>query len=121
MRRMLNLNQPSIVFAKIVGLFIVVIPALLYGISLLSDRVEIVNILLRAIKISFAIGASVLVVLLLLIIVEQIQDHYFDVAYQKSRGTKLLLANGNYECQYCGNRQVKENDKTCQVCGRELK
>jgi hypothetical protein len=121
MRRILDLNQPGIVFAKIIGLFIVVIPALLYGISLLLHKVEITSILLRLIKISLAIGTLVLVVLLLLIIVEQIQDHRFDARYQKNRGKKLLLVNGNYECQYCGNRQVKEKDKTCQVCGRELK
>jgi len=54
MRRILNLNQPGIVFVKIIGLFIVVIPVLLY-------------------------------------------------------------------CTvYCGNQKVKESDKTCWVCGREL-
>ncbi len=121
MRRILNLNQPGIVFAKIVGLFVVVIPAVLYSILLLSHATEIVSILLAAIRISFAIGAIVFVSLLALIIAEQIQDRYIDVQYQKNRARKLPLADGNYECQYCGNQKVKENDKACRICGKELK
>ena len=121
MRRILNLNQPGIILIKFIGLFIAVIPAVLYGILLLLNDTKAVNILFGAIRVSFAVGILVLVVLLVLIIVEQIQDHYIDTHYQKNRARKLPLTNGNYECQYCGNQKVKENDKTCQVCGRELK
>ncbi len=121
MRRILNLNQPGLVFAKIIGLFVAVIPAVLYGILLLINETEIVGMILAAIRISFTAGAVVFVILLVLVIIEQIQDHSIYIEYQKNRAQKLPLAGGNYECQYCGNQKVKENDKTCRVCGRELK
>jgi len=121
MRRILNLNQPGTVFLKGIGLFIVVIPAVLYCTLFLLSGAEIAIVLRGMIRISFAIGASLFVILLALIIVEQIQDYHIDVQYQNNRDRKLPLANGNYECQYCGNQKVKENDKTCRVCGKELK
>ncbi len=121
MRRILNLNQPGTVFVKIIGIFIVLIPAILYCATLLLNNAAIASILPGVIKVSLAIGAFATAILLILIIIEQIQDHYFDVRYQKNRSQKLLLANGNYECQYCGNQKVKESDKTCQICGKELK
>ncbi|HLO17615.1 MAG TPA: zinc ribbon domain-containing protein [Anaerolineales bacterium] len=122
MRRVLNLNHPGTIFVKIIGLFAVAIPTVLYGILLLWNEPEIVRtLLLSMIRISFGIAAFVLIVLLVLIAAEQIQDHYIDVQYQKNRDRKLLLANGNYECQYCGNQKIKESDKTCPVCGRELR
>jgi hypothetical protein len=120
MRRILNLNQPGIVFVKMIGLFIVVIPVLFYCILLLLNDMEITGILLGVIRVSFAIGILAFVVLLVLIAVEQIQDHYIDVQYQKNRGRRLPLVNGNFECQYCGNQNVKENDKNCPICGKEL-
>jgi uncharacterized paraquat-inducible protein A len=121
MRRLLNLNLSSIVFMRVIGFLIVILPALLYGILLLWRRTEIIStILLRMIHVSFVAGAFVLVVFLVLIVVEQVQDHYFDAQYQKQRGQKILLANGYYECQYCGNQRVQENHKTCEVCGKEF-
>ena len=121
MRRILNLNQPSTVFVKIIGIFIVLIPAVLYCAILLLNNTTIASMLLGVIKVSLAIGAFAAAILLILIIIEQIQDHYFDVHYQKNRSQKRLLANGNYECQYCGNQKLKESDKICLVCGKELK
>lgn len=121
MRRILNLNQPGATFLKLMGLFIVGIPAVLYCAPLLVGKPEITIVLRSMIGISFTIGVFIFVLLLVLIIVEHIQDRYIDVQYQKTRAQKLPLADGNYECQYCGNQKVKENDKTCQVCGRELK
>lgn len=121
MRRILNLNQIGVTLLKVIGLVVVVIPAILYGTSLLVQDTKLTDILLHGIKVSFAIGALVFVSLLALIVVEQIQDHVFDLHYQKNKDQKLPLANGNYECQYCGNQRVKESDKTCPVCGKELK
>jgi len=121
MPRLLNLNQSGIQFVKVIALFGGVIPAVLYGISFGLGLADIHLIFLSsAIKISFAIGLIVLIVFLFLIIAEQVQDHYLARLYEKNRGRKLPLADGNYECQYCGNRKVQEVDKTCQVCGRDL-
>jgi hypothetical protein len=121
MRRILNLNQTGVTLLKVIGMVVVVIPAILYGTSLLLNGTKVNSILLNGIKLSFAIGALVFVILLALILVEQIQDHYFDLHYQKNKAQKLPLANGTYECQYCGNQMVREADQACQVCGKELK
>lgn len=120
MRRILNLNQPSVTFLKMIGLFAVVIPAVLDCALLLLKQPEIRILLRSLVNISFTIGAILFVLLTGLIIVEQIQDHYIDVQYQKNRGRKVPLDNGNYECQYCGNRKMQEKDKICEVCGKEL-
>jgi ABC-type dipeptide/oligopeptide/nickel transport system permease component len=121
MRRLLNLNQPSTLFLKVIGFFVVLLPAVLYGIVwALSGTGNITYLLLSLIKVSFAVGAFVFIVFLVLIMVEQIQDHFYDVGYQKQRSQKVLLENGFYECQYCGNQKVRENDKSCNVCGKEF-
>jgi uncharacterized paraquat-inducible protein A len=121
MRRLLNLNQPSLVFVEVIGFLMVLIPAVLYGVVLLwKETGSIRTLLLSLIKVSFLLGAFVLIVFLVLIIVEQVQDHYLDAKYQKQRSQKVSLANGYYECQYCGNQRVKENDNTCDVCGKEF-
>jgi uncharacterized membrane protein YqjE len=121
MRRFLNLNQPSMIFLKVIGFFLVLLPAVLYIIELAWSRTGIITTrLLSMIKVSFATGAFLSIVFLVLIVVEQIQDHYYDVRYQKQRSQKVLLANGFYECQYCGNQKVREDDKSCNVCGKEF-
>jgi len=121
MRRILNLNQPGMLFVKLIGLFMVMIPAVVYAIMLVFRLSGIARaFLLRAIKISFVVGGLIFVVFLVLIIVEQIQDHIVDMNYQKQRDQKILLSNGKYECQYCGNQKVKKNDKICSVCGKEF-
>src|SRR5512138_2518380 len=86
MRRILNLNQPGIIFVKMIGLFAVVIPAVLYSMVILWNEAKIISILLSGIKVSLVIGGLAFVILMVLIIVEQIQDHYIDVQYQKNRG-----------------------------------
>ena len=121
MRRCLDLNQPGVVFVKVIGLLMVIIPAVLYGIRLLWGEAENVRILLLSMmKVSFAAGGLVFAVFLALIVAEQIQDHDFHVQYQKQRDQKVLVANGYYECQYCGNQKVRANDAACNVCGKEF-
>ena len=121
MRRFLNLNQLSTIFLKLIGFFVVLVPVVLYVILLAwSEPGTITTLLLSLMKASFAVGALIFVVFLVLIVVEQIQDHDYDVRYQKQRSQKVLLANGYYECQYCGNRKVREAEKSCSVCGKEF-
>ncbi len=121
MRRLLNLNQPSTIFLKVIGFFVVLLPAVLYGIVLAWGKTGMITtLLLSMIKVSFVVGAFVIIVFLVLITVKQVQDHSYDVRYQKQRSQKVLLANGYYECQYCGNQKVRENDKSCNVCGKEF-
>jgi hypothetical protein len=119
-RRLLNLNQPSTLFLKVIGFFVVLLPAVLYGIMWSLRTGNVTALLLSLIKVSFGVGAFVFIVFLVLIVVEQIQDHFYAVRYQKQRSQKVLLENGFYECQYCGNQKVRENDKSCNVCGKEF-
>jgi uncharacterized paraquat-inducible protein A len=106
---------------KVIGFFVVLLPAVLYGIMLALRRTGYVTaLLLSLIKVSFGIGAFVFIVFLVLILVEQIQDYFYVVRYQKQRSQKVLLKDGFYECQYCGNQKVRENDKSCNVCGKEF-
>jgi uncharacterized paraquat-inducible protein A len=121
MRRLLNLNQPSTMFLKVIVFFVVLLPAILYSIVLVwNETGTITTLLLSMINVSMGVGACVFIIFLILIVIEQIQDHYYDVRYQKQRSQKVVLANGHYECQYCGNQKVQENDKSCNVCGREF-
>ena len=108
-------------FVKIIGFFMLLIPAIFYGIIVVWSETGIIRTLLWGmIKVSFAVGTFIFMVFLVLIVLEQVQDHYFDAQYQKQRSQKVLLANGSYECQFCGNQRVRENDKTCDVCGKEF-
>jgi predicted membrane protein len=121
MRRLLNLNQSSMVFVKVIGFLVVLIPAILYSFVLIWNEIKIIKTLFWSmIKVSLVVGAFLFIVFLILIVLEQIQDHYFDDQYKKHRSQKVSLANGYYECQYCGNQRVGENDKTCNVCGKEF-
>ena len=121
MHRFLNLNQPGLIFVKVIAFFTGLIPGILYGIAQISNETAIIrSLLVSVVNVSFLVGGFVLIVFLLLIVIEQIQDHSFDAKVQKLRKYKVLLANGYYECQYCGNRRVQENDKACKVCEKEL-
>ncbi len=121
MRRLLDLNQPSVAFLKIIVLFVAVIPAILFLVAWLLDSIGVrVPAVQPAALASLVLGLIVLAILLGLIVLEQVQDHYFNAHYQRQRAHKLPLAEGNYECQYCGNRQVQAEDSTCAVCGTKL-
>ncbi len=122
MRRFLDLNQPATVFVKVIGFLLVLLPGALYSIVLLGGEASPMRaFLLGAIRASLAAGVLVLIVFVVLVVAEQMQDHYFDAQYRKQRSQKVPSADGYYECQYCGNRRVRGSDKTCDVCGREIR
>lgn len=37
--------------------------------------------------------------------------------FEKNKNKKISIEGGKFECQACGNRQVKLSDKRCSVCG----
>ena len=55
-----------------------------------------------------------------LLAVEFIQDHSLNAFYRKNQNQKLRLANGFFECQYCGSQKVRESDQCCPICGKDL-
>ncbi len=122
---MLDLNGPSSVFLRLIGLFVVVIPGLLGAYSLVravflpGDGDQSAGIL-PLVGWSLVCGAVVLAVLLMLVVVEQVQDRAFDVAYRRNRGRRARSFGKYSECQYCGNRRVADFETSCGVCGKRL-
>jgi hypothetical protein len=121
MRFKLNLNGPGTTLCALIGIFGAVIPAGLYIadrlLQLISVNSEIIPPL---IGLSIGVGLVLLVLLVVLLIVEWVQDRHLDTIYRQNRHRKLPLSGSDYECQYCGNRQVKADDRHCRVCGRTL-
>lgn len=120
-KRPLNLNEPGVRILSIAGVLVVLIPLFLFagslGLKLFGFDAGIISTL---IWVFVAAGGSLIAALLVLIVVEQVQDYRIDRNYQRDRGQKLRVTEIYFECQYCGNRKVKENDRQCPVCGKEL-
>ncbi len=122
MRRLLNLNEVSTKFLAAIGLLVGGIPVLLWLVSLLLRAAHVSSgIILDLIKVSLILGGLLLALFLILIVLEQVQDHYLHRVYLKGRGQRIRSANGEAECPFCGNRQVQDFEKRCSVCGKELK
>ncbi len=68
-------------------------------------------------KVSLALGAVILLFLFVLLKVEFHQDRKLEQYYNANKGIRLPLKNGFFECQNCGNHQVKPEQKSCDVCG----
>jgi hypothetical protein len=102
----------KIIFVGIVFAFI--IPILLSFIS----RNE--SILLEISKISFGIGVLILVLFFVWLKIELYQDKKLNIYYEKNKNEKLIIGEYAYECQVCGNRRVRQSDKTCNICGNKF-
>ncbi len=115
----LNLNELSSKIIAVIGLFLVVIPVVLsVSALLLSAPTGILESLRNgSLVVGLILGAGFLV----LVIVEQIQDHAMDAAYRRNRDRKVPLPGGGYECQYCGSQRIRARDTCCPVCGRALR
>lgn len=71
--------------------------------------------------ISFMIGILILLLFTIWLFIEFLQDNYWNQYYANHKNERLKLSNGGYECQSCGNRNIKENDKNCNVCGMKFR
>jgi len=101
----------KIAFAII--LFLMILPALLYLLSMLI-RAEWLSLL---IKTTMAIGSTILLFFILLLTIELHQDKKINHYFEKHRNRKLKITNTAYECQACGNRKLRAGDTSCPVCG----
>jgi hypothetical protein len=120
MKYKLNLNEPGSKLFGIAGILLIISPAL-YGLAWMLNRFGIPAAWLKSLAgVTAGIGALLLLVLGVLLIIEALQDRAMEVSYHKQRCVRLPVGNGYYECQYCGCRRVKEEDRACPVCGREL-
>jgi hypothetical protein len=95
------------------GLFLAVIPILFYVLHYFIQ----LSFFLVFIYVSLVIGFLISIFFIGLLIIEFYQDKNINKQYSIIKKTKLLLNNGFYECQSCGNKKVGKNDKNCDVCG----
>lgn len=105
----------------VISVLTIVVPIALYIGYMLLGQFGINGIALKfGIRISIAIGFTLLALLVLLLIIEAVQDHIQNARYIENKRHKLRLANGSYECQYCGYQKVRASDQRCPVCSRDL-
>ena len=52
----------------------------------------------------------------LVLLLELYQDKKIDQYYCLHRKGKKPLSNDSYECEQCGNREIKEADTYCKIC-----
>lgn len=94
--------------------FILIIPMLL---SIIPYKR---GVLLELSKISFIVGTLILVLFFIWLMIELYQDKKLFENYNQYMNQKILIGKNMYECQRCGNRQVKQSDKNCNICGNKF-
>lgn len=105
---------------KIIGLavlFLILIPLLLY----LAYSLFSLPILVLLAKVSLGIGGLIIIFLTVLLAIEFRQDKRMNKYYEDNKNVKIPLGNNLYECQACGCRQIKHEDRSCTVCGIRFK
>ncbi len=71
-------------------------------------------------RISLTVGAVLAGLFVLLLVIELLQDRALNRYYVKNKKHKVQLTGGDYECQYCGARNIRATDKQCPFCGTEF-
>ncbi len=72
-------------------------------------------------NVSFRFGIIIILFLIVLLAIEFYQDKKQILSYEAQINEKISLGKGAYECQFCGNRLVKPEHKSCCICGRLFK
>ena len=68
-------------------------------------------------QISLIVGSIILIFFIGMLTIEFNQDKRINREYKNIIKTKILLENGSYECQSCGNKFVTKTNKSCNICG----
>ncbi len=68
-------------------------------------------------RVSFIIGAFILICFTMHLFIELYQDKKIEKYYSKHRKVKIKLNDGKYECGACGSRNISSNDTFCNTCG----
>ncbi|MBE5965363.1 MAG: hypothetical protein E7255_00030 [Lachnospiraceae bacterium] len=68
-------------------------------------------------KASLVLGIMILLFLIVLLKIELYQDKKIDEHFKANTKIRLPLKNGLFECQTCGNNQVKTEQRSCIICG----
>jgi Ca2+/H+ antiporter len=98
----------------IAGIFVLVIPAFLYILDMFAFRKDV---LMYAIKASFTIGIVIILLFSIILFIELKQDKNINKKYNKEKYRKIEISKNIFECQYCGDRKVQEEDSYCKACG----
>ena len=121
MKWKVNSNRYADRIITTIGVFTIILPLALYicsiFLSLLGIRITSLRI---AAGLFIAAGLVLLVAFMLLLAIEFIQDHFLDKHYLKSKRQKLELANSYYECPYCGYQKVRDFDRQCPICYKDI-
>ena len=97
--------------------FLIVVPLALYAVYSLFGG----GMIPLLIKVSLCIGAAIAVFLAVLLAIELHQDKKINREYKNLRTTKIQISASKYECQACGNQNLREADTYCKVCGIRFK
>ncbi len=95
----------------------IVVPVICYLLLILTERVQFQLLA----KVSLVLGFIILLFLFALLKIELYQDKKMDEYYKANSHSRLTLKNGLFECQTCGNNQVKPEQRSCMVCGTNFK
>ena len=121
MKRFLNSNAYGAKVLLIIGFFLIVLPVMFYaGSTLPGLPMDQEQVLLDLVKVSVSVGVILLAGFIILLVVELVQDKIIYRQYLNQRSKKQPVADGLYECQFCGCTKVHEFDVVCPVCGKSL-
>lgn len=93
--------------------FLIPIPSIIFGINQFLQN----KILTYVTYISIIVGVTIEILFLVHLIIELSQDKKIDKYCQSHMKVKINLNDGKYECGYCSNRNVRESDTECNICG----
>jgi hypothetical protein len=72
-------------------------------------------------KVSLGLGFTVLLFLFVMLKIELAQDKKIEEYFKANKKIRLPLKSGLFECQACGNNQVKPEQRSCIVCGTNFR
>lgn len=90
-----------------------VLPSICYFLWLITKQAQFQLLA----KVSLVSGFIILLFLFVLLRIELYQDKITNKYFKAHTKIRLPLKNGLFECQTCGNNQVKPEQKSCTVCG----
>ncbi len=96
---------------------LIIIPSISYFLWKMTNQIQFQLVT----KASLILGVIILLFLFVLLKIELYQDKKMDEYYWANSQSRLPLKNGLFECQTCGNNQVKPRQKSCIVCGTNFK
>ncbi len=99
------------------GVCLIILPVIFHLLSAMTGQMQL-QLLAKGFLV---LGSILLLFLFLLLRIEFYQDKKIDQYYSANSRSRLPLKSGLFECQTCGNNQVKPEQRSCAVCGINFK